>query len=74
MTRYSQAKIQQLRERVSELSSVHASLGDFPRGNMLHGSHVGWSSCQCSLARLLREYSEKIEKLMARRQVHRRRP
>jgi hypothetical protein len=47
-------KIEALRERISDLSAVHASL-----------NHPGWANCQCPLAKVLGEHSAKVLKLLA---------
>jgi hypothetical protein len=49
-----------LRAKVAVLSTIHASLG-YSAGSLM-GNHVGWSSCQCPLAKLLRKHSEQIAK------------
>jgi hypothetical protein len=59
-------EIKHLRERVAELSAVHASFGIRKSESSLvsfENGHKGWAVCECSLARLLREYSERIGKL-----------
>jgi hypothetical protein len=51
-------EIEALRERIRDLSSVHATLGNV--------EHIGWGNCGCDLAKRLREISEQIQKLMKR--------
>ena len=50
--------VAQLRLRLSELGAIHSSLGW--KEGMINGSHRGWANCECSLAKLLRQYSDRI--------------
>jgi hypothetical protein len=52
------SKIEELRESVRNLSAIHASLTP---------KHCGWAVCECRLAQRLREVSEQIGKLLARK-------
>lgn len=42
-------RLEAMRDRMEELSAIHASLPD---------GHMGWANCHCSLAQLLRKRSE----------------
>ena len=55
-------KINYLRERLSDLSSVHATLGG---DSEIHVE--GWAHCPCSLSAQLRDISQEIEKLIERK-------
>ena len=48
-------RLDYLRERRDELAAIHASLGP---------THQGWSLCDCSLAKLLRERAGEIAKIV----------
>lgn len=55
-------KIRTLRERVEELSAIHASLGH----------PIGWANCECALAKLLRLRSDEIGGLLDKQKSNRR--
>lgn len=53
-------KLDGLRERIRDLSSVHATL------SLNDVTHIGWANCACDLAKRLREISDEIQKLTKR--------